>query len=114
VAINDSKYIDGLIENGFNLSDIKRIRRLDRKCQGVSKEEEAAKKVNLDNRIIEFNYEHFSPLNDRIYFEKGWKKYIIFNDKLTMFYGFDTEKLKKFLKENGIESCFYGGGREAF
>lgn len=115
VDINDSKYIDGLIENDFNLSDIKRIRRLDRKCQGVKKyEEKAAKKINLDSRIIEFNYEHFSPLNDRIYFEKRWRNYIIFNDKLTMFYGFDVEELKKFLKENGIESCFYGGGKRGF
>jgi len=33
VAINDTSYIDGLVEAGFNKSDIKRIRALDRKAQ---------------------------------------------------------------------------------
>jgi len=114
VAINDTSYIDGLVEAGFNKSDIKRIRALDRKAQGVDEKiEKAAQEVKLD-RIIEFNYEHFSPLNDRIFFEKGWKKYIIFNDNLTMFYGFDVESLIESLKKNGVDEFFYGGGKRGF
>ena len=114
VAINDTSYIDGLIKAGFNKSDIKRIRALDRKAQGVDdRVEKAANEIKLE-RIMEFNFSHFSPLNDRIYFEKGWKKYIIFNDNLTMFYGFDIEKLKEELKKVGIEKIFYGGGEKGF
>ena len=114
VSVNDSRYIDGMIEKRFKLKDIKKIRHLDRKCQGVSKEEEEkAKKIEL-KRIMEVDLEHFSPLNDRIFFEKGWKKYIIFNDKLTMFYGFDIESLKRILKKEGIEEFFYGGGERGF
>ena len=114
VAINDTSYIDGLIKAGFNKSDIKRIRALDRKAQGVDEStEKAASEVKLE-RIMEFNFSYFSPLSDRIFFEKGWKKYIIFNDNLTMFYGFDIEKLKEELKKNGIEKFFYGGGERGF
>ena len=114
VSVNDSRYIDGMIEECFKLKDIKKIRHLDRKCQGVSKEEEEkVKKIEL-KRVMEVDLEHFSPLNDRIFFEKGWRKYIIFNDKLTMFYGFDIETLKKILKKEGIGEFFYGGGKRGF
>ena len=113
VAINDKSYIDGLIKEKFNLSDIKRIRKLDRKCQGVDEIiEKAAKEIEL-KRIIYFPYEYFSPLNDRIYFERGWKKYIIYNDNLTMFYGFDLEFLKEELEKMG-KKFFFGGGKRGF
>ncbi len=115
VGANDKGYISAMEKECFSLNNIKRIRKLDRKCQGVTKEEEeAAKKVNLNDRIIEFNYEHFSPLTDRIYFEKGWRRYIIFNDKMTMFYGFEIDELKNFLKEKGIEIGFFGGGERGY
>ena len=110
VALNDKGYIYEMIKHNVNLSDIKRIRRLDRKTQGVSEEEEkAAKKVEL-KRIIYFPYEYFSPLTDRIFFEKGWKRFIVYNDKLTMFYGFENEELKKFLKKFNLKASFWGRG----
>ncbi len=113
VAINDSQYIPGLMCE-FHNEDIKRIRRLDRKCQGVTElEEKEAKNIEL-KPIMEFNFEHFSPLCDRIHFEKGWKEYIIFNDKLTMFYGFEIKKLKNYLEKNDIKPSFWGGGENGF
>ena len=110
VALNDKGYIYEMLKNNINLSDIKRIRRLDRKAQGVTKEEEeAAKNIKL-KRIIYFPYEHFSPLTDRIFFEKGWRKFIIYNDNLTMFYGFDIDNLKEVLKKFNITPSFWGKG----
>jgi len=110
VALNDKGYIYEMLRNGINLSDIKRIRKLDRKAQGVSEEEEeAAKNIEL-KRIIYFPYSHFSPLTDRIFFEKGWRQFIIYNDNLTMFYGLDIEKLKKTLNRYNLEASFWGRG----
>lgn len=108
VALNDKGYIYEMLRGGINLSDIKRIRKLDRKAQGVTEEEEKiANEIKLD-RIIYFPYEHFSPLTDRIFFEKGWRKFIIYNDNLTMFYGFDKNHLKKILNYFNIEASFWG------
>ena len=110
VALNDKGYIYEMLKNNINLSDIKRIRKLDRRAQGVSKKEEkAAKNIKLE-RILYFPYEHFSPLTDRIFFEKGWRKFIIYNDNLTMFYGFDNKFLKKVLEGFNIKPNFWGKG----
>jgi hypothetical protein len=110
VALNDKGYIETLIKAGFNRSDIKRIRKLDRKCQGVTPEEEkAAEEAKLDT-INYFPYEHFSPLTDRLYME-GYRKYIVYNDNLTMFFGFDIDELKKKFKD---KKFFYGGGKKGF
>lgn len=114
VALNDKGYIKALEKAGFSTADIKRIRKLDKQCQCVSyQEEEAAKKAEL-KRINYFNYEHFSPLSDRIFFEKPWKEFIVYNDNLTMFYGFDIGKLKNYLGKIGINADFSGGGDNGF
>ncbi len=114
VAANDSGYIPALLDMNLSIARIKKIRRLDRICQSISPEEEkAAENVEL-KKIIYFNHEHFSPVCDRIFFEKGWLEYIIYNDKLTMFYGFDIKKLKIILKEKQIAPSFSGGGRFGF
>ena len=114
VALNDKGYIDAMIKNNINIHDIKRIRKLDRKCQGVTDEaEKAAENVKLE-RIMKFDYRFFSPLTDRVYFEKGWKKFIIYNDYQVMFYGFDIEKLRKTLEKHSIFLDFWGGGLNGF
>jgi len=69
VAANDSGYIPALLDMNLSIERIKKIRRLDRMCQGVSPEEEkAAENIELE-KIIYFNHEHFSPVCDRIFFE---------------------------------------------
>ncbi|WP_156919074.1 hypothetical protein [Hippea sp. KM1] len=114
VALNDKAYIKALMNEGFGMADIERIRRLDRLCQGVSEqEEEASKSVEL-KRIIYFNYERFSPLCDRIFFEKPWMEFIVYNDRLAMFYGFDVEDLQNYLEKIGIKADFWGGGERGF
>ncbi len=114
VALNDKGYIDALMKEGFGTADIERIRRLDILCQSISKQEkEAAENAEL-KRINYFNYEHFSPLCDRIFFEKPWMEFIVYNDRLTMFYGFDMEDLQNYLEKIGIKADFWGGGKRGF
>jgi hypothetical protein len=109
VALNDKGYIKALRDACYNEYDIKRIRQLDRKCQGVSIEEEAAKKIKIRD-IVYFPYQHFSPLVDRFYLS-GKEQFVIYNDYLTMFYGFEIEKLKKIFKD---KKFFYGGGNKGY
>ncbi|WP_457562982.1 CorA family divalent cation transporter [Caminibacter pacificus] len=110
VALNDKGYIPALNCACIGKSDIQRIRKLDRKCQGVTKEEEeAAAKAEL-KEINYFPYEHFSPLSDRLYME-GFEKYVIYNDNLTMFYGYPVDRLKKIFKD---KKFFCGGGTHGY
>jgi len=110
VALNDKGYIPALKCACFNKSDIKRIRKLDKICQGVSEEaEKAAEKVEL-KKINYFPFSHFSPLADRLYFS-GIEKFVIFNDNFTMFYGYPAERLKEIFKNR---KTFYGGGNHGY
>lgn len=110
VALNDKGYIPALKNACFNESDIRRIRKLDKICQGVSEEEKkAAEEVKL-KKINYFPFSHFSPLADRLYFS-GIEKFVIYNDNLTMFYGYPVERLKEIFKD---KKTFHGGGTQGY
>ncbi|WP_459978438.1 hypothetical protein [Nautilia lithotrophica] len=110
VALNDKGYIRALKNACFNDSDIQRIRKYDRKCQNVTPKEEAAAAFLPLKKINYFPYEHFSPLADRL-FAEGVERYVIYNDKVTIFYGFDNKKLKQKFKNKKV---FYGGGEKGY
>ncbi len=116
VSINDTQYIKGLQKYGATNIEITRIRNEDRLAQGVSKEEENAATLAMKNlkRVHSivchyFNYQHFSPLSDQLSLEH--EKFVIYNNKITLFYGFDTSIL---IGNYPRKNIFYGGGNFGF
>ena len=74
IAANDKGWIDGMKEAGATEEEIQKIREYDRRCQGVTEEEERAAERAIRNlrkqgdiAIVEYEHRHVSPVMDRLY-----------------------------------------------
>jgi hypothetical protein len=110
IALNDRGYIPLMREFGASEREIRHVRYLDRKFQGVTDkdEKEAIKAIEGLKEIngIKVFYtksERFSPICDRINFDE----YIIYNGKEAVYYGDKIEKIVKNLKN---ENIYYAKG----
>ena len=118
VALNDSRYIDGMRSICATNEEIEYIRSLDRKMQGVTQEDEflAQKSISNSNGLnIIFSFTNkFSAISDKIY--KDFENYIIYNENSLIFYGYEIKELLSFLESQNIkkEHCYYGGGEFGF
>ncbi|MFQ5752469.1 MAG: hypothetical protein ACE5HI_10770 [bacterium] len=74
IAANDRGYIPGLKEAGATPEEIEKIRRQDRKCQGVTEEEEKQAEEICRNfsssgplDVLDIPFTHVSPITDRLF-----------------------------------------------
>jgi len=105
IALNDKGYIPLMRKFGASEREIKHIRYLDRKFQGVTKEDEEeaikaiknAKEIN-GIKVFYTNSKRFSPISDRINLDE----YIIYNRKEAVYYGKRALEIAKKLKNKNI------------
>ena len=109
IAANDKGYIPLMKKLNASDKDIQRIRKLDRKFQGVSEEDELQAIEDIKNlqiingvKVIKTKLAKFSPITDRLEGE-----IIVANDKEAVYYGSKVKQLIEQLKEYEI---YYGQG----
>jgi len=117
VSANDARYIAGMQELCATPQEIQKIRDADRAAQGVTLEDEKLAQKSLKeayNHLIYSYTPHFSTIADRAYAK--FTHYVIFNDNKVVFYGYNVEKVIKFLENKSIKSSnyYYGGGDYGF
>lgn len=115
IAANDSRYICGMKNLCATQDKIENIRKLDRKIQGVTQEDEELAKESINSsqdRYIYSKTSYFSAISDEVYFK--FPNYVIYNDDKILFYGYKKQNILDFLKEqkNISEKDFYYGGGE--
>jgi len=115
VAENDKGYIPALIKTGATDEEIKLIRLLDRKCQGVTEEEErladqAIKQIEEMGRIAFVrSFSHrFSPITDRLY--GRYNHLVVYDDISWVYYGTLVRKLVGIYEKLISEKIAYFGG----
>ncbi len=115
VAANDREYIEGLVKMGASSTEIESIRRFDRKCQGVTEEEEEQALRDIARQcqygeltVIETQIQHFSPIVDSLY---PIKKLIILSNLELTYYGTNSVKIAKRFSAYVDEHKAYFGGQ---
>jgi len=119
VAANDSAYISGMLKIEATEKEIEAIRKADRQAQGVTEEDEAQAKIDVENGnwrndvfVIETKLKRFSPIADSI-----WKidKKIIFNETDINYYGHNktllVDAFSNMIKQN---KAYHGGGEKGY
>lgn len=99
IGIDDYSQIDGLNRYGANNEEISKIRRMHRKFQGVTEDDELLaeksikenyKTYNDDLTIIKSYTDNFLPIYDRVY---PFKRLIVYNLKKFNYYGNDSKSI---------------------
>lgn len=120
IALNDSRYIDGMRTLCATKKEIQEIRTRDRQAQGVTEEDEdlAIMSINVaktdKSNIFFAKTPHFSAITDKIY--DDYQNFIIYNENKIVFYGYKTQSILEFLKAQKVDenSFYYGGGDFGF
>ena len=116
VAANDRGYIPAMQSLSATREEIARIRKEDRKAQGVTEAEEQLAEDSVRNnlqeygslRMVKSQTSRFSAICDRLF---PYKRLLIYTDHEWMFYGEGKTELVKILKDEITEKkVFYGGG----
>ena len=117
IVENDKGYIPAMEKYGATKKEICAIRKEDRKCQGVTEEDEKlAEKSILENRkvcngitIVKSAGQKFSPICDRLY---PVNNLIVYTDDELNYYGkFSKELYEKY--ENSYK-VYSGGGENGY
>lgn len=119
VAANDRGYIPEMLRQGATPEEVARIRRADRKAQGVTAEEEeeaekavARKKAYGDLTVVQACSSHFSPICDRLF---PYRRLLVHTDRECTFYGEGSPKLAEMYQaEIANRRCFCGGGEQGY
>ena len=120
ISANDKGYISGMIEMGATEKEILKIRRLDRKAQGVTEKDEKLAEFSIlhqinkvdDLIIIESQTEKFSAITDRLF---PYSKLLIFRENELVYYGEKADVVSSFYKELvNINKAFIGGKGPGF
>ncbi|MCK4258647.1 MAG: hypothetical protein KAX49_06700 [Halanaerobiales bacterium] len=120
VAKNDTGYIRAMVEFGATQEEIEKIRRADRKCQGVTeKDEKLAEKSIQDHLYIENGVtivkslvDKFSSICDRLYPNE---KLIVYTDDELNYYGKAAQKLGElYQRKHGEAKVYFGGGENGY
>jgi hypothetical protein len=118
ICANDSGYIPAMKKLGATKEEIKKIRKEDRKCQGVTEQDELlAKKSIKENlkiineiKIVYSFTDKFSAIVDNL----EYKNLIIYNDTKLVFYGINAHSIAKENKNLIKEGLAYYGGDENY
>lgn len=120
VSANDKDYIPGMQKIGATEQDIIRIRTMDRKCQGVTEEDEKAAEKSINENTIQKNNitivhsytSCFSAICDRLY---PCNNLLIYTDKEASYYGSKVSKLiEKYARAVKENKMYYGGDNGYF
>ena len=115
IAANDSHYIKGLQERGATQEEINHIRKLDKRVQGITQEDEELAKKSLNNSPYVYAHtDKFSAISDLLI--EQYSQYIIYNDTTLSFYGYKITDIIDWLhtKEIQEDAYYYGGGKFGF
>ena len=120
VAANDRDYINGLKCAGATEDEIKEIRAKDRVAQGVTPIDETRAKNDVRSRKEQYGIvticattDKFSAITDELYNDTkpyNPSRYIIYNDKEIVFYGFSFNSLE-YIFGNFKKGLKYYSGR---
>lgn len=123
VAENDKGYIPAMIKCGATKEEIEKIRSDDRKCQGVTSEDEKLAKKSIEENkkkikgivIIKSLTDKFSAITDRLFSER---EIIVYNEKELNYYGENTYKLwetysEEYQNKDKVE-VYCGGGKNGY
>ncbi len=120
IAANDKGYIPAMVEQGATEDEINKVRKADRKAQGVTEEDERLAKESIEKRLTEYEgitvvnslTSKFSPIADLLWERESL---LICNDKELNYYGVHKEKIvtqfKDFIEQG---KAYYGGGNHGF
>jgi len=115
VAANDKGYISGMLTMGATRDEVRTIRLRDRRCQGVTEEDEmeAERLVRTLDRnekplVVRTRLSHFSPITDRLF---PLTEYAICNSGEMVYYGSAAMNplMDEFSKELDNQKAYYGG-----
>ena len=111
IAANDRAHIKGLIEAGATQEEIAEIRTFDRRCQGVTDEEERqAEEICKDFKsydrldILEIPFKHTSTITDRLFGK--YQNLLLITPEMINFFG-DGRIAQKLGK--AFKASWYGG-----
>ncbi len=111
IAINDVQWIDGLVNFGASKEEIEKIRQYDRKCQGISAEEERQAEEAIEKlesygnlAIVKIPHIHASTVMDRLY-GKFENILVVSPDEVNFSGSGDVVMMLSEIYEN----CWYGG-----
>lgn len=120
VAANDRAYIPGMMAIGATIEEIEYIRLVDRRTQGVTKEDEHLAEKAISEHlekvgnltIVYAKSSHFSPICDRLF---PFHKLVVYSDYEWVYYGKDMESVRSlFAEESILGNLFYGGGKDGY
>lgn len=120
IAANDKRYIPGMLALGATDEEIRRIRRADRRAQGVNEEDEIlAEKALAENLsrigdliVVRALNSRFSPICDRLY---PYRSLLIYTAAEWMFYGDGAQQVRELFREEYHKGkIFYGGGPNGY
>ncbi len=120
VAANDSRYIPGMVDLGATETEIREIRKADRKAQGVTDADEILADKAIENNlsmrngvmVVKLETNRFSAICDKLY---PYKKLLIYSDSELVYYGEDVGKVAcRFEDEIKCGRAFKGGGETGF
>ncbi len=115
IAANDKGYMPAMLALGASPEEVARIRRLDRKAQGVSEamEQQAEQEVSglipdEGMMVVTTSLERFSPLTDRLY---GRGPLLIVNQAELTYFGHSIDQLRVAYAEEIQTGRAYSGGQ---
>ncbi len=120
VAANDAGYIPAMKKLRATKDEIEKIRKLDRKAQGVTEKDEQLAIDSINNSLETFGNvtivksmtPFFSPITDRLYPNKNL---IVYTDNELTYYGVHTEEIAiNFQKLIEQGNAYSGGGHSGF
>jgi hypothetical protein len=114
VSANDSGYIPVMLKAGANLKEAMKIRKLDRKAQGVTEKDEELAVESLKSKetikgiiVIKALTEKFSTITDQLY---PCKQLLIYSDHGLSYYGEGAKYLALAFNDLIIQGKAYSGG----
>lgn len=120
VAANDKRYIPGMRDLGATAEEISKIRKEDRKAQGVTEMDEylAEKSIaenmeKINDLILVCSYtSKFSPICDRLY---PYDSLLIYTLSEFTYYGVKAMKAREILADEYAKgNIYYGGGDKGY
>lgn len=120
IAANDRGYIPAMKALGATEDEIAEIRRLDRRAQGVTEDDERLAEESLACNmhkgrqlwVVKSLSPKFSPICDRLY---PYQRLLIYTDSEWMFYGEGKLELVEQLREDiRAKKVFYGGADDGY
>ena len=119
VAANDKGYIPAMQALGARADQIQEIRRLDRKSQGVTEQDEALAETSIQTNlsvvggvtVVKSLTPKFSPITDRL-FGLHPNRLLVYTDTVLNYYGENVQVVTAYFAEFIQQKRAYAGGGE--